>query len=285
MQVSSTNSFPMIDRGQAQRQLNELAIDLSRNDAKIEGIVRNGNSVGSGWGEWFDRTSAQLLEGRDAYMALNPHDRELAARFGAELLEFTSDGGRIASAQDRGATLGSSWMTALDGTIAVVQEASNRLYGAPNQPFPGQPGFPGDPDGPAWPAPGQPGEEPGVPPVGSVPPASDIQGTVALAAELVTQSIGRVRALPANDTGSDATKQARIEAHRMNMQAQQVLEPLFTNQDQNLVSQLRSADAHLEDANWQLAKKPSPDGRFNGVDIPGALRSSEQALQLLEQVG
>ena len=51
-----------------------------------------------------------------------------------------------------------------------------------------------------------------------------------------------------------------------------------------VVSELRKADAYLEDANWQLAKKPSPDGRFNGVDVPGAMRDTEAALDALSGV-
>ena len=44
---------------------------------------------------------------------------------------------------------------------------------------------------------------------------------------------------------------------------------------------LSAADASLEDANWQLAKKPSPDGRFNGVDVPGAVSDTQHAVELL----
>jgi hypothetical protein len=68
------------------------------------------------------------------------------------------------------------------------------------------------------------------------------------------------------------------------MDAQQVLEQHFQGEDAAVTSALRTADAHLEDANWQLAKKPSPDGRFNGVDIPGALRDSQAAVDLLDQL-
>jgi hypothetical protein len=68
------------------------------------------------------------------------------------------------------------------------------------------------------------------------------------------------------------------------MDAQAALEPHFAGESAGVTSTLRSADAHLEDANWQLAKKPSPDGRFTGVDVPGALRDSQAAVELLTKL-
>ncbi|MCW2921098.1 MAG: hypothetical protein JWL76_972 [Thermoleophilia bacterium] len=255
------------DRVGTQRLLNDLAIDLSRHDAQLESMVRTGNTVGSGWGEWFDRTSHTLLAGRDAYVALNPQDGELAARLGTELIDFTQNGGRIASAQDRGTSLGRGWDDALDSTISVVQEAVNRLYGS-------------NPTPPAPPV------TPPAPPV--TPPSNGGSGEVirdaAQAAKLVRRSLETIRQLPTEDTGTAGTKDARIAAYNLNMDAQKLIEPYFNAGDEFVTSQLRSADASLEDANWQLAKKPSPDGRFNGVDIPGAQRDTDAAAVTLEKL-
>ena len=96
----------------------------------------------------------------------------------------------------------------------------------------------------------------------------------------------KIETVPVDDHGDAATKDARIAAYKLNMNAQNVLENEFLRDDRSdtQVSELRRADAFLEDANWQLAKKPSPDGRFNGVDIPGALRDSRQAIDVLKQL-
>lgn len=122
----------------------------------------------------------------------------------------------------------------------------------------------------------------------SVPQQLPHGGGVAQAAQaaalLARQSLDTIRSLPLDDRGSDATKQARIAAFHLNMAAQAQLEPLFTTTTPDVISKLRTADAYLEDANWQLAKKPSPDGRFTGVDIPGARRDTEAAIALLEQL-
>lgn len=251
------------DRVGTQRLLNDLAVDLSRHDAQLESMVRTGNTVGSGWGEWFDRTSHSLLAGRDAYVALNPTDGELAARMGVELIDFTENGGRIASAQERGASLSYSWADALDSTIATVQEAANRLYDA----------------GPTPPV------TPPVPPVTPPHPGSgQVVRDTAEAAKLVRRSLETIRSLPTDDTGTSSTKDARIAAYNLNMDAQKLIEPHFEGGDEFVTSQLRSADASLEDANWQLARKPSPDGRFNGVDIPGAQRDTDAAAVTLEKL-
>jgi hypothetical protein len=49
-------------------------------------------------------------------------------------------------------------------------------------------------------------------------------------------------------------------------------------------SHIHQADARLEDAGWQLARKPSPDGRFNGIDLPGALRDTVEAAATLRRI-
>ncbi|MCW2923083.1 MAG: hypothetical protein JWM98_487 [Thermoleophilia bacterium] len=102
------------------------------------------------------------------------------------------------------------------------------------------------------------------------------------AARLATAAAGLVGQVPADDHGDESTKELRIKAYKTNMAAQARLETQFdANNTASVVSTLRTADASLEDANWQLAKKPSPDGRFNGVDQPGALRDTQRAVDLL----
>jgi hypothetical protein len=238
-----------VDRTATQRLFNDFAIELTRHDVKLEDMVRSGNTVGNGWGDWFDNASRTLLQGRDAYAAINPRDTQMVARLGENLLDLASNGGRIASAEDRRATLGRGWSSVLDSTIASVQEAASRLYNAPN---PGNGGS-------------------------AVADASR-------AAELVRRSIDTIRTLPINDRGSESTKATRLAAYDMNMQAQRLIEPHFNGSDQWFGSQLRSADRLLTDANWQLARTPSPDGRFNGVDVRGALRDTQSALDKLDRL-
>lgn len=238
------------DRVATQRQLNDLAIDLSRHDQQLESMVRNGSTVGDGWGDWFDRTSHELMRTRDAYVALNPQDRELAARFGAEVLDFSSNGGRIASAEERNSTLANGWRSALDGTISIVQEAANRLYSTP-----GGPGYPGGP---------------GLPTGGATDAAR-------AAIHHVRSMVDTIRSLPVDDRGSDRTKSARLAANDASLAAQRLIEPYMDGTDWTS-QRLRAADQMLEDANWQLTRESSPDGRFNGVDLRGALRDAQGAL-------
>ncbi|MCW2921561.1 MAG: hypothetical protein JWL76_1435 [Thermoleophilia bacterium] len=124
------------------------------------------------------------------------------------------------------------------------------------------------------------------PPPPPPPPPPPAGGVLREAVDHVTQSIELIETVPVSDKGDASTKDARIGAYNANMAAQNVIEDVFLREDvdHKLVSTLREADAHLEDANWQLAKKPSPDGRFTGVDIPGALRDSHAALDLLTGV-
>jgi hypothetical protein len=115
------------------------------------------------------------------------------------------------------------------------------------------------------------------------PPATD-RGIVADVSEslrLAKEAARIIELLPSDDRGSESTKADRIKAFETNRGAQSRLERHFDDRDTELVSLLRVADASLEDANWQLAKKPSPDGRFNGVDVPGALTDTQRAVELL----
>ncbi len=116
------------------------------------------------------------------------------------------------------------------------------------------------------------------------PTGGTLVADVTEAVRLAGESARIIQALPEGDTGTDATKADRIAAYKSNLAAQAELERHFSSDDANLVSTLRAADASLEDANWQLAKKPSPDGRFNGVDIPGALADTQHAIELLQDV-
>jgi hypothetical protein len=90
--------------------------------------------------------------------------------------------------------------------------------------------------------------------------------------------------VPKSDHGDASTRDARVAAVHLNRSAQQLLEAHFAASDASVTSQLHTADAHLEDAAWQVSSKPSPDGRFNGVDIPGALRDSQAALKTLSML-
>jgi hypothetical protein len=99
---------------------------------------------------------------------------------------------------------------------------------------------------------------------------------------LAKESARIIGTVPVDDKGDESTKASRIKAYKTNMAAQERLEQQFGTNDASALSTLRSADASLEDANWQLAKKPSPDGRFNGVDVPGALADTQHAVDLLE---
>jgi hypothetical protein len=80
-----------------------------------------------------------------------------------------------------------------------------------------------------------------------------------------------------------AIKVARKKVYDCNMTAQGHIETQFQRDDAPaaLVTTLRQADAFLEDANWQVVPKPSPDGRFNGIDIPGATRDTKKAARIL----
>jgi hypothetical protein len=120
-----------LDRAAAQRLFGELAIDAARHDAQLESMVSNNNRVGSGWGSWFAGATKRMLDGRDAYMALNPSDTQLAARLGSELITLGLNGGRIASAEERSSGLAYSWANALDGVIEVARAAADKLAAAP----------------------------------------------------------------------------------------------------------------------------------------------------------
>ncbi|MCB0880073.1 MAG: hypothetical protein KDC46_13965 [Thermoleophilia bacterium] len=256
MLLSATHNVPMPDRASTQRMFNDLALSMSRSDAELEDAVHRGNRVGSGWDSWFKRTSEQLLDARDAYVQLNPQDLELGHRLAKDALDLSASGGQLYAAYTSGHTFGRGWDTTLDSKIADVRLAADRLFGAPNPGGPVDPTFPG----------------------------SGVTDAARAARDLVSRSLDVIRSMPANDRGSEQTKQARLDAFHLNKQAQDLLEPHFDTADQATVSQLRTADASLEDAAWQLAKKPSPDGRFNGVDIPGAIRDTETALHVLDEL-
>ncbi len=244
------------------KQFTDIATKLTASDATITTMVTDRSTVGAGWGPHLSTIAGELQLARDGFLALKPKDGdELGAKLGADVLKLSEAAGSLSVMARQRATLSDGWSTFLDTAIADATAAAALI--APATPTP-----------------------PATPPTGPTTPALDpkVSADVNKAFALVQQSIEKIRTVPATDTGDASTKDARIAAYKLNMEAQQVLEGHFQGADAGLTSALRGADAHLEDANWQLAKKPSPDGRFNGVDIPGALRDSQAAADALVKV-
>ena len=126
-------------------------------------------------------------------------------------------------------------------------------------------------------------------PIAPPTPLSGISSTLVVdlteASRLVSRAVEMLATVPRDDTGSDTTKDLRIRIFKTNMATQLRLErQIGVTTSPEVLSTLRSADAYLEDANWQLAKKPSPDGRFNGVDVPGAVRDTAEGARLIDQL-
>jgi fructose-1,6-bisphosphatase/inositol monophosphatase family enzyme len=83
-----------------------------------------------------------------------------------------------------------------------------------------------------------------------------------------------------------ATRDARIGAFRVNKDAQARIRPLFEDAAMNekVRSLLTQADASLEDSAWQIQNKDSPDGRFIGIDLGGALDDARDAATALREI-
>lgn len=163
------------------------------------------------------------------------------------------------------ALVGGTWAL-VDGTLRSVEAQR------PEPPVDPKP--PVDPNPPVDPT-------PPVDPPTPVPGRTLVED-VTEAARLATEALRIIGTVPPTDKGDESTKDVRIKAYKTNMAAQARIERQFdAGNPPNVVSTLRAADASLEDSNWQLAKKPSPDGRFNGVDVPGATRDAQKAVDLL----
>ena len=89
-----------------------------------------------------------------------------------------------------------------------------------------------------------------------------------------------------DDAANAATKDARIGAFRVNKDAQERIRPLFEDASMNekVRSLLKQADGSLEDSSWQIQNKDSPDGRFIGIDLGGALGDAQDAAGALRRI-
>jgi hypothetical protein len=126
---------------------------------------------------------------------------------------------------------------------------------------------------------------PTTPPGGMAGVAANFVVDLTESSRLVARAVELLDTVPRSDTGAESTKDLRIRIFKTNLAAQARLErQLAAGNPQSVVSELRRADAHLEDANWQLAKKPSPDGRFTGVDIPGAIRDTAEGARIIDEL-
>jgi hypothetical protein len=102
----------------------------------------------------------------------------------------------------------------------------------------------------------------------------------------VDQLIAEHGAEPVTGTLLDETKDARLGAKHLNEEAQGRLQSHFDDADLQpaIESRLHLADGALEDSNWQLAKNPSPDGRFAGLDLAGSRNSLQSAMAVLSEL-
>jgi len=237
------------------QQFNALALDLTRADAELESAQDREQRPTSGWDTRFMDFAMRLDDVRMGFAQLRPDATDVIIDLGMDIRKIAAASAKLELMQDFQLSFKSGWEFVLDHSIDDVQRAAAMLDMAPPMPIP-----PVTP-----PAPGEPSY------------IADVRH----AAELVNQSLAAIRQIPEGDTGDASTKDARIGAFKINKEAQLLLEGHFHDADQNLVSELRHADASLEDASWQLAKKPSEDGRFNGVDIPGAARDTAAAADIL----
>ncbi len=130
-----------------------------------------------------------------------------------------------------------------------------------------------------------------APPVG-VPPKPPLTGVstsfvvdLTEASRLAAKAVEMLGTVPLDDVGSEATKDLRGRILKTNLAVQKRLEKQAAEGNPAAVlSDLKTADAYLEDANWQLVRVPSPDGRFNGVDIPGAVRDTSEGARIINEL-
>ena len=253
--------MPSLDPGSLRQRFVALGEALTSADAGFEAGHREHRVPAQGASATLRDLAKRLDAARMGLATLQPGS-ELVARLGDDVISVAADSGTLDIMGAQKLAFGIGWTQSLDRSIADVREAVS-LLGAP--------------------APG-PAPVPGTPPVTPAPGVPGLRADLERAAALVQRSIETIRTVPATDTGNEETKATRIAAYKVNLEAQAVIERHFTSSDAAFGARLRSADAYLEDANWQLAKKPSPDGRFTGVDIPGALRDSQSAVDLLQQL-
>ena len=139
------------------------------------------------------------------------------------------------------------------------------------------------PGAPLTPPPSPPTTPPATTPLAGV--SADFVVDLTEASRLAAKATELLGTVPLSDTGSEGTKDLRVRVFKTNMAVQKRLEEqIAAGNPDAVLSELRKADAYLEDANWQLAKKPSPDGRFNGVDIPGAVRDTAEGARIIDEL-
>jgi hypothetical protein len=117
---------------------------------------------------------------------------------------------------------------------------------------------------------------------------------IGTAGKRVDEAIERIQALiaqhgdgPFDEAMLASTKDARVGVKNVSLEAQARIEPYIAEgagTEPAVFSKLKQADANLEDSNWQLAKNPSPDGRFNGLDLQGSLGDAVRAQTLLREL-
>lgn len=261
---------------QAATELFQTVIaDMTSANQQLEGLSNSNSFPTTEWVQRVDMIAAGLDSARMGLSMLRPDAADLVVGLGRDVRHIAKDAGILQDMSNHRHTF-ENWNNTFDVAIGNAQRAV-QLLGANGS---GDHKLPPAGDGGDAPVPPTDGPEGPVRPGQSPEFVRDVQQAV----NLIGESVGALRQLPQTDTGSEATKQARISAYHVNRSAQDLLEKYFDTATPDVASSLHVADASLEDAAWQMAKKPSPDGRFNGVDLPGAIADSEAAADALAQL-
>lgn len=132
--AARTSSNP--DPALVVQQFNDLAIDLVRQDARLESYAQHGRTYPHpSMEEWFTGTAGRLDDARMGFLRIHPpQGREVSQRLRHDVIDLARLGGRTGVMANQQTTFGYSWAHALDPVIDTVQMATRLLTVPPPPP-------------------------------------------------------------------------------------------------------------------------------------------------------
>lgn len=115
------------DREATRQAFTQLAADMTARDAELTQLAADGAFIAPTWHRWFAATADQLLQARDAAIALAPQAGELADLLREDVLDLGISSGLLRGANSTGKHFGKGWDTTLDRKVADALRAAELL--------------------------------------------------------------------------------------------------------------------------------------------------------------
>lgn len=128
MNIAAPTAVTAPERAALAQAFNNLAIEMSNVDGKMERNANSGNTVAPEWSSRFQGLAAEMSHLRDQFDLVRPGDGALSSSLSNDVLSLSFLAGRLDTMVRAGHTYAGYWGTVMDAPIADAKAAATALF-------------------------------------------------------------------------------------------------------------------------------------------------------------